>query len=306
MAHNWNHDEGINLPMINDVVRNSFYEKIIKQGVKGKRCTDVGFGTGILSLLALKHGATGIIAYEADGDRFELGQQIIKRMGLEEKIDLRHAIYNDKMRETDVVMHELIFQQLWGGHLQYILPADKSDALMLPCEFAQEIWLAEVSDNFAKGCVEPVDSFDYFDQKHFAPGVDVGEEFINVISDISGKGKTTQTKLQDGIHQVYHGKPTFWGYRSAWHYLKAHGKPIASMEYNQRPANTTEKLDINLEAWQGKNLLLMPRGVLKGFGHSMYIDEGHWGPCRSSVLVTGQRSQITFTQDFWTGDIDWQ
>ena len=55
MALDWNNNDGIYLPMINDAIRNQFYEKIIAKAVNGKSCTDVGFGTGFLSILALKH-----------------------------------------------------------------------------------------------------------------------------------------------------------------------------------------------------------------------------------------------------------
>lgn len=66
MKINWLSDDGVNLLMINDVPRNAFYSKILSKNVQGKKCCDVGFGTGMLSILALKHGATSIIAYEKD------------------------------------------------------------------------------------------------------------------------------------------------------------------------------------------------------------------------------------------------
>ena len=307
MALDWNNNDGIYLPMINDAIRNQFYEKIIAKAVNGKSCTDVGFGTGFLSILALKHGAKNIIAYEGDAERFALGQQVIKKLGLEGKIELRNAYYNDDMRETEIVLHEIIDVPMWGDKLLTIMPKQKSEALMLPCSYRGEVWAAEVSNNFARGVVQPSGMYDYFDQKHFAPGVDMGQEFIDVISEYAGIGNTTQEALwREGIHEFDPHMPTYWGFRSAWDFVRSEGNSVASYEYDQRPEQPRVSIDIDLSPWQGKNVLLFPRFILKGFGHHMYIDEGHWGPCYEPIVICNPNIEITFSQDLMTGKIDWQ
>jgi predicted RNA methylase len=50
-----NHD-GVYLSMLNDVARNHFYDQILTE-VRNQHCVEIGFGTGLLSMLALKHGA---------------------------------------------------------------------------------------------------------------------------------------------------------------------------------------------------------------------------------------------------------
>jgi predicted RNA methylase len=76
-----NHD-GVNRAMINDFMRNQFYDNIFAETVKDQHCVDIGFGTGLLSILALKHGARSVTAYESDPARFELGQLIIQTLNL--------------------------------------------------------------------------------------------------------------------------------------------------------------------------------------------------------------------------------
>jgi predicted RNA methylase len=47
-----NHD-GVYLSMLNDVARNQFYDQVLTQ-VRDHDCVEIGFGTGLLSMLALK------------------------------------------------------------------------------------------------------------------------------------------------------------------------------------------------------------------------------------------------------------
>ena len=78
---------GTDWDMLNDHLRNQFYNELLKQ-CKDKVVIDVGFGTGILSIIALKHGAKIIHAYEMDKETYLLGKHIIKRLGLKSKIIL--------------------------------------------------------------------------------------------------------------------------------------------------------------------------------------------------------------------------
>jgi len=75
-----NHN-GVYLPMINDAARNQFYDRILTE-VRDQDCVEIGFGTGFLSMLALKHGARSIVAYESDPVRYELGCKVIELLKL--------------------------------------------------------------------------------------------------------------------------------------------------------------------------------------------------------------------------------
>jgi predicted RNA methylase len=99
----WQNDDGVNLPMICDFMRNQFYEDIIANNVQGKTVLDVGFGTGLLSIIALKHGAKQVIAYERNKARYELGLDIIERCNLQDKIKL----LNKKFRAPCISDHSI-------------------------------------------------------------------------------------------------------------------------------------------------------------------------------------------------------
>jgi predicted RNA methylase len=86
-----NHD-GVYLSMLNDVARNQFYDQILTE-VYDQHCVEIGFGTGLLSMLALKHGARSIVAYESDPDRYRLGCEVIKLLGLQDRITLINQRY---------------------------------------------------------------------------------------------------------------------------------------------------------------------------------------------------------------------
>ena len=90
----WHNHDGVNLGMINDFMRNQFYDRILSRYVRDQQCTDIGFGTGLLSMLALKHGAKHIRAFESDPDRFQLGCEIISRLGLHDQIDRKSTRLN--------------------------------------------------------------------------------------------------------------------------------------------------------------------------------------------------------------------
>jgi hypothetical protein len=121
------------LPMINDVVRNSFYKKILKD-TKNKNCLEIGFGTGILSILALEAGANHIVAYEEDLETYQLGLEVIQSLGLENKIELIGQQFRPenihRHKNIDCIFTETINHTLFGesmlkavrGPLPEILP----------------------------------------------------------------------------------------------------------------------------------------------------------------------------------------
>ena len=112
---NWNNDDGINLPMINDLIRNYYYEKILSRYVHNQKCIDIGFGTGLLSMMALKHGAAHVIAYESNDERYLLGREVIDRLNLGKKITLVHDRYHrDTSINAPVIFTETMSAGIWG------------------------------------------------------------------------------------------------------------------------------------------------------------------------------------------------
>lgn len=118
-TQDWLRDNGIAVPMLMDRKRNRFYDAILKQTVSEKPCVDIGFGTGILSILALKHGARFVDAYECDAARYDMGQQIIRSLGLQNSIALHHEKFcqDQKVPAGTVVFHEIVDFSIWGEGL---------------------------------------------------------------------------------------------------------------------------------------------------------------------------------------------
>jgi hypothetical protein len=166
--------------MINDVPRNNFYNHILSQEVKNKKCLDIGFGTGLLSLLAIKNGAQHIIAYEKDANRVELGRHIIKELNLHNVIDLRHGLASWQEivdSKCEVVFHEILHQCLWAEGVWHIRPQSPG-LTYAPGILFFELYAQEISDSTVSGFLAGGNS-DYFN-----PGVDIDPKFINIINQI--------------------------------------------------------------------------------------------------------------------------
>jgi 2-polyprenyl-3-methyl-5-hydroxy-6-metoxy-1,4-benzoquinol methylase len=64
-------------PMLNDTKRNTAYDECIRKHVGGKIVLDVGSGTGLLSLLAERHGARHITSVEMSTPQSRIAQATI-------------------------------------------------------------------------------------------------------------------------------------------------------------------------------------------------------------------------------------
>lgn len=104
--------------------RNEFYDKIIKSTVKNKTCIDIGFGTGFLSILAIKHGASHIQAWEMNQQRYHMGLWLINELGIQDKITLHYGKFEaEKFQDKHaVVLHEIIGPNIWNEGLRSACP----------------------------------------------------------------------------------------------------------------------------------------------------------------------------------------
>ena len=101
--------------MIFDKPRNQWYWELLKQS-KNKVCVDVGFGTGILTLIALHHGAKHVYAYEKDPSTFELGKYIIEELGFSDRVTFVNENYTSKDHrhlDIELIFHEIIGRNIW-------------------------------------------------------------------------------------------------------------------------------------------------------------------------------------------------
>jgi hypothetical protein len=316
MNVDWLNDDGVNLPMINDVVRNVFYDKILSSSVKGKKCCEVGFGTGLLSLLALKHGATRIIAYEKDPGRFELGQEIIKQLKLTDRIELRNELANTENIETtgcDVVFHEIIHQALWAEGLWLIKPL-RSGMEYVPGTYFFEMYATEISDTTVDGFQNGDETLEYFN-----PGIDIDTNFINLINNFITHNDSKKLKpiIDDDqlILPDWNKIHKDWSWNPG-HVFRSYPKQLLckyTVDYNARKmtfvdSNGTREADldsnslcqmmIDTSAWRNLNLMLEPRFGLQHNHERLYIDDcRNWGAEIPRIFIK-PTSNLLFTQNF--------
>lgn len=139
----WNKDSGIYIPMLEDKSRNQFYDRILSLNVKDKNCVEVGFGTGFLSLLAIKHGAKHVRAYEYHPDRYELGKHLIKKLNLETKIQLINEYFKPELvQNEELLFHEIINPNIWGDGIYNIL---KSNIKIIPEKYGCDFYAVPIS-----------------------------------------------------------------------------------------------------------------------------------------------------------------
>lgn len=299
----WQDDDGVNLAMLNDFIRNQFYDKILAPYVQDQDCTDIGFGTGLLSMLALKHGARHIRAFESNPYRYQLGCEIIKRLKLEDRIELINERYNNSYPTTPITFTETVDGGLWGEGIWDSLPCDEK-SIFLPGEYFLEIWAAEVSDSFARSIQQIVPG----PNKFFNPGVDIDPEFVSTINELICKSNFSTftsipaVELKPGIVEFDCDASTVWGagaYRRAVHM----GSCVASYCVKYRD-NVTESLTINVptENWRDKNLIIIPRSGMKQDNNKIYLDTGSWGD-NDHILLVKPQTPLVVTHNVRNGII---
>ena len=147
MPHQYN-----GVAIMNQVTRLTFYDQILKE-CKGKRCIDVGSGSGVLAFLALKHGAKHVTCFEQNPTSANHIRNVAKKMGLSKKIDVINDEFiasklNDypiqKLNEIQVLFHELIGSIIWddmmGNAFDVPLPFK-----MIPNEYLISFYIVKLT-----------------------------------------------------------------------------------------------------------------------------------------------------------------
>lgn len=322
----WSDHDGVNLPMINDVLRNYFYDNILRGNVRNRNCLDIGFGTGLLSLMALKHGARHVTAFESNPDRYELGKFIINQLGLENRISLINQRFHKGMienyPEVNAIFHEAVGTNIWDEGIWNTFT--EFDCVYLPGEYLVEIHALPVDYSLAQGLFTP------FEKYHFNPGVDVHDGFNRLINELLSRRyadrrnnentpslSTGITKLSS-IHTIFHQtNPHLKLINSAItlvsKYIVDVNRLILEITENQQIVKK-EKLDfdlrtISLSAQIDKNLsdtwILLPRVGMKHGDHVLYLDQGHWGVAKSPIVLHKiQQERITINHVLKNGKFE--
>ena len=293
----WHNHDGVNLGMINDFMRNQFYDRILSRYVADQRCTDIGFGTGLLSMLALKHGAQHIRAFESDIDRYQLGCEIIKQLKLEDRIELINERYDHNYQPTPITFTETVNGNLWWEGLWNSLPRDEK-SIFLPGEYFLELWAIEVPTSFAQGLTRPGESQAFFD-----PGVDIDHAFVSVVNTLSNKIPVGTFPLPNGIVNFERQQETAWGWIPYMRAVQA-GNCVASYSAKHWNENTESfVLKVLTAAWNNKTVLIVPRMGMRQDQDKLYLDTGHWGPGEDPILLVNPKNTLVVKHNVSNGII---
>lgn len=97
--------------MLIDHERNHFYEDIIRKHCRDKIVLEIGAGSGLMSVLAIRHGAEHVYCCEGNPLLAKAAELLIHRMGLKDQITIFQAYSNDiatdAIPKVDMVLHEL-------------------------------------------------------------------------------------------------------------------------------------------------------------------------------------------------------
>lgn len=321
---NWNflkridfkHHDGVNLPMINDFMRNQFYDRVLQGRVQGRRCMDIGFGTGLLSVLALKHGAQSILAYESDIDRYKLGCELIKLLKLTDCITLLNQRYTHDMGldNIDIVFTETVNGSLWCEGLYNSIPRQPGKKF-LPGQYFLEIHAQPISESFARGLMEFFE-----DSFQFAPGIDIDKKFVSAVNLMITKKHNLpvrprkQINLNQGIVNFTRQQSTVWGwipFQRAITQGKCVGQYVLDIETGRINNDSIDfdqhiyKFCIDTTGWQDKTVLIVPRAGMQQGQDKMYLDTGHWGPTEDPIILHQPTGDLTVTHDLHTGKISY-
>lgn len=309
----WANDDGVCLPMINDLPRNQFYNKILSESVKDQYCTDIGFGTGLLSVLALKHGAKHIRAFESDINRYQLGVEVINQLSLNNKIDLINERYTyDKYETTPVTFTETVSANIWGEGIWYSLPYTKDNKIFLPSNYFLEIWAVEISETFAVELLGTKNNYDLIEtfigpsRKVFCPGVDVDNNFVNLINKFMNVDKKFNTGLPNGILNFDIDQETIWG----WHpHLKIiqQGDIVGLYSVGKHDTERNEfEILVSTKKWEDKIVLIVPRSGMSYKENKLYLDSGVLGPTRDPILLNKPEKDLIVKHNVLDSKITYQ
>lgn len=317
---NWHSDDGVNFPMINGYARNNFYDKMLEGSAANKTCLDIGFGTGLLSIIALKHGAKNIIAYESDYARYVLGKEIILRLGLEDKIELLNEKYSigcAGKHNAELIFCEIVNQNLWGEGLMNVIGLSQT-ALILPSNYLFEVRAFEVSNNFIERILNP-----NIDVK-FNPSIDLDKKFIDTVNELIseryGKFQPNQNQVENGLIRFDQFNRRYWelqvinkssvvepivGYEFDVNTMTVKIKNQHSSTVVQHDKTIEEQTYVvDTEQWCDRSVILIPRVAMKYNNQVLYLEDAEgWGPARDPVILVNPRQNLKISHNFYNGNI---
>ena len=159
-------------PMMNDTVRNDAYEKALKTALQnGGSVLDIGSGSGLLAMMAARHGATSVTTCEEVTMVAEKAKVIIKRNGFADQINAINKISTNLIIGTDlpeladILVTEIFDNGLLGENaLTAIEHARKNllkpNAQLIPCGARVYAACIESIEIYKNHRVETISNFD--------------------------------------------------------------------------------------------------------------------------------------------------
>ena len=314
-------DDGVNLAMLNDTIRNQFYDKLFKNNVHNRRCVDIGFGTGFLSVLAIKHGAKHILAYEEDKSRYDLGCAVIKKLGLEKYITLKNQNFTSEKiasHDIDVWFHEIVDPNIWGEGL-FECFSRKMSNYFLPSKYFLELYAIVIPKSFADEMIE-INKVKK-NSKKFSPGVDIDQKFTDCINFFLSQKQEPifldQTSLRQGVNYYHYIKNNIGSLLKNFTKDQCVAKYV--IDFNVQSVATTigsdvnilpiywsskqQLLQINTKDWRDQFVLLVPRTGMQHRKDILYLDTGHWGPAQEPILLIHPQGDLIVTHNLKNGSI---
>lgn len=110
--------------MLRDLERTQFYEDIIQKNCAGKLILEIGSGSGLLCVLALKHGAKHVYAVESNSQLAECSEKLVRRLGLQDRFTLfninSRKLTASDLPPVDIILHEIFGSDPFG---EFVIPS---------------------------------------------------------------------------------------------------------------------------------------------------------------------------------------
>jgi hypothetical protein len=201
----WFKDDGIFLPMINDTGRNRFYKSAIEFAVPNKTVCDIGTGTGLLTVLAIKAGARKVFAVEQNPKRAELARQMFDQVGISHKVEVIVDDFLNTNICADLYVSETINTQIFGENiLELAKHAGRLGGEFIPARFEITMQLYQEHPIFNL-CQMRSDAFE------FQPDIAIDPGFENSINaEFQSRHPLSDTLYRANVlNGLFHELPKF-------------------------------------------------------------------------------------------------
>ena len=156
--------------IVRDDLRNAAFDQALRRAIRpGMRVLDIGSGTGLLAMMAVRAGATEVISCEMNPSIAQAAQKIITANGYEDHIRIigKHSAALDLEADlggpVDVLVSEIINLDLIGEHVLPVMEEAhrflKSGGRIIPTRGSVRVALADYSGT-ARMRMATVDGFD--------------------------------------------------------------------------------------------------------------------------------------------------